>query len=173
MSKTPSYGSVSDAATETSYFTAKACTGPGDEAVGQSFDADHTYYLKSGSSLSFKQKLRKYGVAAVPIFMAALIVGFFTLYLLRNLSNLYPARGDEHAIKGEPGHTTSVSAIDYHGPVKTPDSLHRPQMDDNEKRPTSEKSDGGSSACSTHPNCAHLIGNCCPAANGLMLDCCN
>ena len=172
MTKVPSYGSVSEA-TETSYFTAKGGAGPDDDALEQSFNADHTYYLQSGSNLTLKQKLRKYSVAAVPIVLAALIVGFFTLYLLRNLSSLYPSRGDEHAVKGQPGQTTKVSAVDYHGGdqttrVKSPEQ----RMDDDEKAVSTKKRDG-SSACSAHPNCVHLIGNCCPAANGLMLDCCN
>lgn len=173
MPKIPSYGSVNDA-TETSYFTAKA--GPDEEAVDQSFDADQTYYLRSGSDLTFKQKLRKYAVAAVPILLAALIMGFFTFYLLRNFSHLYPARGGEPVIKREPSHTTTVTAEDYHGEdqnnaVKTPEIHHRPLTDDDEK-PIRSKTEG-SSSCSAHPNCSHLIGDCCPSANGVMLDCCN
>ncbi len=164
----PSYGSVSEA-TETSYFTAKAGGGRDDEeAVDRSFDADHTYYLKSESNLSFQQKLRKYGVAAVPILLAALMLGFFTLYLLRNLSILYPARGSEQVIKGEAGHTTTVSAVEYHGGEQT-----SPVKSAEHEKSFKSKDLDGSSSCSAHPNCAHLIGTCCPTTTGTMLDCCN
>lgn len=30
-----------------------------------------------------------------------------------------------------------------------------------------------SAACSAHPKCAHLEGDCCPTKDGVMLDCCN
>lgn len=179
MTKVPSYGSVSEA-TETSFFTAKAGADDDAEALDRSFNADHTYYLKGGNNLTLKQKLRKYGAAAVPIVLAALIMGFFTLYLLRNLSSLYPARGDEHAtIKRQPGHTTTVSAVDYHHGEDPKTSVtsseprnNNPFLDDNEKS-VSTKKHGGNASCSAHPNCIRLIGDCCPAANGVTLDCCN
>jgi hypothetical protein len=168
MSKVPSYGSVSDA-TETSYFTAKAGADQDDEeAVDRSFDADHAYYLKSESNLSFQQKIRKYGVAAVPIILAALMLGFFTLYLLRNLSILYPARGSEQVIKGEAGHTTTVSTVEFHG---GDDQISPVKSAEHEKAFKTKDLDE-TSACSAHPNCVRLIGSCCPTTTGTMLDCC-
>jgi len=44
------------------------------------------------------------------------------------------------------------------------------------RKPTSEpttKADSGSASCSAHPECAHLVGDCCPTDDGARLDCCS
>jgi len=136
------------------------------------FDANQTYYLKSSSSDSnWKQRMRRFLVGSVPIAMAVVIMGFFTLYLLRDFTHLYPSRGGDEAI----GKSTEITHHSYDDDDAVPAPyVHptAPQVTPPVPSPTNT-SGTGSAACSAHPKCAALQGDCCPTLDGLNLDCCN
>jgi len=170
--KLPSYGAVASADDE-------------EKAVDQSFDAANTYYLRETTRWSTKKCL----LIAVPILGAILIVGGFALFLLRDFSHLYPGRGGdksgyyahggEHVVPSSSKTTSGVNA------PMTPSS----KTDDDEtgdessesKTTTTTKHDKSKSVapnkdagatCAVHPDCAGLIGNCCPTDKGVVLECC-
>jgi hypothetical protein len=153
--KLPSYGAV-------------ASRGSNDEehAADQSFDAAHTYYLTDNTRWTMKKVL----LIAVPILAAVMIVGGFAFFLLRDFSHLYPGRGGDkseyYAHGGEKVVPSSSTTTGINSPI-TPAST----AGDKSKSGSSKNNDIGAT-CGVHPDCAHLLGNCCPTSSGKMLDCC-
>jgi len=139
--------------------------------LNRTFDADHAYYLKDGSRapLTFKQRLRKYSLIAVPLLAAVLIIGGAAFFLLRNFNHLYPGSsggyGEETRAKEKAKHDYSTGvtapATSPAGPTASASSV-------------STGSGKGTAACASNPKCAEagLLGQCCPTAAGVMLECC-
>ena len=166
-SKLPNYGAVASA-------------GSVDEehAVDQSFDAANTYYLTDNSRWTIKKMF----LIAVPILAAAMIVGGFALFLLRDFSHLYPGRGGDKTSYHAVGVERVVPSSSTHS--GTDSAVAGGHISGNSDSQTvSTKNDKGKSwpshdediaaTCGVHPDCASLIGNCCPASSGIMLDCCH
>ena len=156
--KLPSYGAV-------------ASRGSNDEehaADDQPFDAAHTYYLTDNTRWTVKKVL----LVAVPILAAAMIVGGFAFFLLRDFSHLYPGRGgdksDYYAHGGEKVVPSSSSTTGIDSPITPASSTTA----DYKSKSGSSKHDDIGATCGVHPDCAHLLGNCCPTPEGKMLDCC-
>jgi hypothetical protein len=153
-----------------------------DEHDSSAFQAGNTYYLKNSAPLSIKKAL----LSAVPILGAVLLMGVIVLFLLRDFNHLYPGRGGDQ----------NPSPEDYHdrsSPVMVPVVVHSLSTTDGEPSPrprhhsssslpvpsssikTSHdiKLSSSSAACAAHPNCAGLIGQCCPTDENVKLECCS
>ncbi|CAB9519703.1 expressed unknown protein [Seminavis robusta] len=154
MPEVSNYGSVEDQAEE-----------------GRSFDEKDTYYLNE-SRLTPEERKRKCLLLAVPLVLAVLIIGGFTLFLLRDFDFLYPGRngGNRHRtprtpIPVYPSDTGSSTATEDTSSTGTSTSTS-----------TSTDSAAGSSpgaSCLAHEKCTGLTGDCCPSIDGLFLQCCN
>ena len=154
--KLPSYGAI-------------ASRGSNDEeqaVADQSFDAAHTYYLQNNTPWTMKKVL----LIAVPILAAVMIVGGFAFFLLRDFNHLYPGRGgdkSEYYAHGGEKVVPSSSTTGVESPI-----IPASTASDKSKTAVSSKHDDIGATCGVHPDCAHLIGNCCPTSAGKMLDCC-
>jgi len=170
--KLPSYGAVAS---------------PKDEeanAVDQSFDAANTYYLRNTTRWSFKKVM----LIVVPIIGAALIIGGFALFLLRDFSHLYPGHtgdksyytggGSEHVVSSDSS-SSGGGGSDARNPPRTPpaaqdddDSTEASISTSKAKKSKSNPDDDAGANCAVHPDCTGLIGKCCPTPEGVQLECC-
>ena len=136
--------------------------GPSDYEMGQ------TYYLKPTKS---KKALLR---GLVPIIIALLILGGAGYYFFEDVLN--PGAGHHGSGKGGEVETTNEvvkSSTTKHiakekGEGVVEDAPAAPE----EKTKGSSSSSSGS--CSSYPKCVAtgLTGMCCPAAGGIMLECC-
>ena len=126
--------------------------GPSDYEMG------HTYYLKpSKSKKAFFRGL-------VPIIIALIIIGGVGYYFFEDVLN--PGGGHHGSGKGEVETTNDgVKSSTKHIPAAPVDA---------EKTKKDDSSSSSSGSCSAHPKCVAtgLTGMCCPAAGGIMLECC-
>jgi hypothetical protein len=131
-----------------------AITVADDEPTDHSFDADQAYYLKETSAYATpQQRLRKRLLGSIPLLAALLIMGGSAYYLYRSFDRLYPGPG---------------------GGGGTPSTVDRSRSAPSPTRPSSTKSvhHVDAAQCDAHPACAPLGGDCCPTADGVMLECC-
>eukprot|EP00977_Amphora_coffeiformis_P007357 scaffold1593_cov156-Amphora_coffeaeformis.AAC.6 len=131
----------------------------------KSFDATQMQYLGEGKPLTREEKLRKIIRVAVPMLVAALIVGAAVLFLLRDFGYLYPGRGEHQGTKnvvvadGSSSSTaTTTTTTTTHASLPSSASSTKTKID---------------SKCTSHDKCSSLVGNCCPTNDGFFLDCCN
>lgn len=140
--------------------------GPSDYEMGQ------TYYLKpSKSKKAFFRGL-------VPIIIALIIIGGVGYYFFEDVLN---SGGGHHSSgKGEVETTNEVvKSSTKHIPLATKeeeegveDAPALPPVDTEKTKDDSSSASSGS--CSAYPKCVAtgLTGMCCPAAGGIMLECC-
>lgn len=138
--------------------------GPSDYEMGQ------TYYLKP--SKSRKALVR----GLVPIVIALLIIGGVGYYFFEDVLN--PGGGHHGSGKGEVATTSEVvKSTTKHIPLPPKDD------DGGEDAPSSsfagsekpkDSSSSSAGSCAARPKCVAtgLTGMCCPAAGGIMLECC-
>jgi hypothetical protein len=139
-------------------------------AAATAFQDGDTYYLKDSAPLSIKKVV----LSAVPILGAVLLMGGIVLFLLRDFGRLYPGRGGDR----------NPLPDDYHPRTSPVVVVHSSSLDSNtdgdessarhhSKDVSKESSSSSSVECTAHPNCAGLIGQCCPTLDGIQLECCN
>jgi len=112
----------------------------------KNFDESNLYYVKDDNTT---KEEKNYVKLAVPIIIAALFIGGLAFMLFHNFEYFYPNQ-DGH-VNSDVANPTKVTEID-------PPSSSFP-----------------ASSCQANPKCVHLelTGECCPADNGVKLDCCS
>ena len=130
--------------------------GPSDYEMGQ------TYYLKpSKSKKAFFRGL-------IPIIIALIIIGGVGYYFFEDVLN--PGGVHHGSGKGEVETTNEViKSSTKHIPAAPAAQV---PVDTEKTKDASSSSSSGS--CSAYPKCVEtgLTGMCCPAAGGIMLECC-
>jgi hypothetical protein len=141
------------------------------------FQEGNTYYLKNSAPLSIKKAL----LSAVPILGAVLLMGVIVLFLLRDFNHLYPGRGGDQNPSPEDYHRSSPVVVHSLGTTDDEPSP-RPRHHSSSSLPVSSSSiktthdmklSSSSAECTAHPNCAGLIGQCCPTDEDVKLECCS
>jgi hypothetical protein len=133
------------------------------------------YY--KGRSLSQKEKTAKLIKIAVPVAIAVLLIGGLTWFLLGDFGHLYPgpsgpkSPSSSHIISSPEAskQTSTATSSKSHSSASEP-----PKASPATATHSSSTSSGGSS-CSANSKCdgLGLIGDCCPSAAGVMLECCS
>jgi len=126
--------------------------GPSDYEMGQTY-----YYLNpSKSKKAFFRGL-------VPIIIALIIIGGVGYYFFEDVLN--PGGGHHGSGKGKVETTNDV--------VKS-STKHIPAAPVDTEKTKDDSSSSSSGSCSAYPKCVAtgLTGMCCPAAGGIMLECC-
>jgi hypothetical protein len=147
------------------------------QPVDHPFDADHAYYLKADTGGRRMWTNHQIWSMALPILVAALLVGGAAAFLLRDFGTLYPGGGNggsdtSRAIPNESTHTNKE--MTYNG--KSSSTSSSPSSGSSTRHHSFNSdivppSDDGAN-CEVHPDCSSLIGKCCPTADGKMLECC-
>ena len=110
-------------------------------------------------------------VAAIPLLVAALVMGGAALYLVHDFGFLYPGGGrsqpEPYYHSGTTTPTTTTHANDK--PVYDTKAKH---VDSTVIRDNST-SFHGEAACLAHPKCSGLVGDCCPTPDKEVLWCCS
>ena len=161
MSQKPKYGAISGGADEEQEGDFERVEGS--EERGD-FDIGQTYYLKKTGG-GWKKICR----ALIPILIALFIVGGVGYYFFENILNPggRSGGGEIEATNERIPVAAPVPAEEKHSSSTASNSA----ASDTKSSSTSSKS----ASCSAHPKCvdAGLTGTCCPAAGGVMLECCN
>jgi hypothetical protein len=158
-SSLPSYGAVSK-------------EDPDRMEADRPFDANQTYYLRDES----RWTTRRIMLVLIPILAAILIMGGISWFLFEDFGHLYPGRGGDYGSFGKGGGGSE--------PTSTKGVTTSKETQEETTTSSSSKSAGASTSaknlpmddigatCAVRPDCAGLVGYCCPTKEGVMLNCC-
>jgi hypothetical protein len=146
-----------------------------DAAPTTGYDETKVYYLKENQRESFTcaQRVRRWLLTCVPIFVAVILLGTVTFFLIKNFSHLYPTSGgrsyDNSGSRVE-DRSSSTAKVQT---VRTSDSAAGQAPESASSK--SSKSVTSSASCEDHAQCDKLglIGACCPTDDNTFLLCCD
>jgi hypothetical protein len=177
----PRYGSLDSEDTNT------------EPTTHEEFDVDNAYYLKQ-PTLTPAEQWRRLLRMAVPLLVAAFIIGGIAFVLSRDFRNLYPGPGGSNGGGGRASpvaHPTMPVAAPlappppHPLPFKPPAPVVSPVLTAPSPLPPTPiafaplppftRGKAGSAACLAHQNCwkLNLEGDCCPTPENVTLDCCS